>query len=60
MSLLLCGRCEQECERELPLMSILAKVGEKLAKTEKFNIRAGRGPVQDVENSECRGPTCFR
>jgi acetyl-CoA decarbonylase/synthase complex subunit alpha len=44
-----CGRCEQECERELPLMSMLAKVGEKLAKTEKFNIRAGRGPVQDVE-----------
>ncbi|NYB51468.1 MAG: CO dehydrogenase/acetyl-CoA synthase complex subunit epsilon [Methanobacteriaceae archaeon] len=44
-----CGRCEQECERELPLMSMLAKVGEKLAKDEKFNIRAGRGPVQDVE-----------
>ncbi|MFU2191011.1 MAG: acetyl-CoA decarbonylase/synthase complex subunit alpha [Firmicutes bacterium ADurb.Bin419] len=44
-----CGRCEQECERELPLMSMLAKAGEKLAKTEKFNIRAGRGPVQDVE-----------
>ena len=44
-----CGRCEQECERELPLMSMLAKVGERSAKTEKFNIRAGRGPVQDVE-----------
>ena len=44
-----CGRCEQECERELPLMSMLAKAGEKLAKDEKFNIRAGRGPVQDVE-----------
>jgi len=44
-----CGRCEQECERELPLMSMLAKVGERSSKTEKFNIRAGRGPVQDVE-----------
>jgi acetyl-CoA decarbonylase/synthase complex subunit alpha len=54
-----CGRCEQECERELPLMSMLAKVGEKLAKTEKFNIRAGRGPVQDG-NPTCRRSTCFR
>jgi len=44
-----CGRCEQECERDLPLMSMLAKVGEKLSKEEKFNIRAGRGPAQDVE-----------
>lgn len=44
-----CGRCEQECERELPLMSILAKVGERLVKDQKYNIRAGRGPVQDVE-----------
>ena len=30
-------------------MSMLAKVGEKLSKEEKFNIRAGRGPAQDVE-----------
>jgi anaerobic carbon-monoxide dehydrogenase, CODH/ACS complex subunit alpha len=44
-----CGRCEQECERDLPLMSMLAKVGERLSKEEKFNIRAGRGPAQDVE-----------
>ncbi|MGB9937391.1 MAG: CO dehydrogenase/acetyl-CoA synthase complex subunit alpha [Methanobacterium sp.] len=44
-----CGRCEQECERDLPLMSMLAKVGEHFVKDEKYNIRAGRGPVQDVE-----------
>ena len=44
-----CGRCEQECERDLPLMSMLTKVGEKYVKDEKYNIRAGRGPVQDVE-----------
>jgi len=51
-----CGRCEQECERELPLMSMLAKVGERSAKTEKFNIRAGRGPVQDVEVRQVGAP----
>lgn len=44
-----CGRCEQECERDLPLISMLTKVGEYYVKDEKFNVRAGRGPVQDVE-----------
>jgi acetyl-CoA decarbonylase/synthase complex subunit alpha len=44
-----CGRCEQECERNLPLISMLTKVGEHYVKNEKFNVRAGRGPIQDVE-----------
>jgi len=44
-----CGRCEQECERDLPLMDFVTKVGEHFVKDEKFSIRAGRGPVQDVE-----------
>lgn len=44
-----CGRCEQECERELPLMSMITKVGEHYVKDQKYNMRAGRGPVQDVE-----------
>lgn len=44
-----CGRCEQECERDLPLISMLTKVGEHYVKDEKFNVRAGRGPIQDVE-----------
>ncbi len=44
-----CGRCEQECEVDLPLISMLTKVGERFVKDEIFNVRAGRGPVQDVE-----------
>lgn len=44
-----CGRCEQECERELPLISMLNKVGEHTVKDQKFNMRSGRGPIQDVE-----------
>ena len=44
-----CGRCEQECERDLPLMSMLTKIGEHYVKDEKYNVRAGRGPIQDIE-----------
>jgi len=51
-----CGRCEQECERDLPLMSMLAKVGEHYVKDEKYNVRAGRGPVQDVEIRKVGAP----
>lgn len=51
-----CGRCEQECERDLPLMSMLTKVGEHFVKDEKYNVRAGRGPVQDVEIRKVGAP----
>ena len=44
-----CGRCEQNCERNLPLVSMLTKVGERYVKDEKYNVRAGRGPIQDIE-----------
>jgi acetyl-CoA decarbonylase/synthase complex subunit alpha len=44
-----CGRCEQNCERDLPLMSMLTKVGEHYVKDEKYNVRVGRGPIQDIE-----------
>lgn len=51
-----CGRCEQECEVDLPLISMLTKVGEHFVKDEKFNVRAGRGPVQDVEIRKVGAP----
>ncbi len=51
-----CGRCEQECERELPLMSMITKVGEHYIKDQKYNMRAGRGPVQDVEIRKVGAP----
>lgn len=51
-----CGRCEQECEVDLPLISMLTKVGEQNIKNEKFNVRAGRGPVQDVEIRKVGAP----
>ncbi|MGC9517531.1 MAG: CO dehydrogenase/acetyl-CoA synthase complex subunit alpha [Methanomicrobiales archaeon] len=51
-----CGRCEQECERELPLISMLTKIGEHTVKDQKFFMRAGRGPVQDVEIRKVGAP----
>ncbi|WBF10635.1 CO dehydrogenase/acetyl-CoA synthase complex subunit epsilon [Methanothermobacter marburgensis] len=44
-----CGRCEQECERDIPIVSMVTKAGERRVKDEKYKIRAGRGPAQDVE-----------
>jgi acetyl-CoA decarbonylase/synthase complex subunit alpha len=44
-----CGRCEQECERNIPIVSMVTKAGERRVKDEKYRIRAGRGPAQDVE-----------
>ena len=51
-----CGRCEQECEREIPLMSMMAKIGENKLKEQRFNMRSGRGPIQDVEIRKVGAP----
>ncbi|MGL4669224.1 MAG: CO dehydrogenase/acetyl-CoA synthase complex subunit alpha [Methanobacteriaceae archaeon] len=44
-----CGRCEQECPENIPIIDLMARIGESNLKKERFNVRAGRGPVQDVE-----------
>lgn len=44
-----CGRCEQECPRDIPIISMMARIGENNLQDQKYNVRAGRGPVQDVE-----------
>lgn len=51
-----CGRCEQECERDIPIMSMMAKIGENKLKEQRFNMRAGRGPIQDVEIRKVGAP----
>jgi acetyl-CoA decarbonylase/synthase complex subunit alpha len=51
-----CGRCEEECERNLPLVSFITKAGDHFVKNQKFKMRAGRGPVQDVEIRKVGGP----
>lgn len=44
-----CGRCEQACRVSLPVHSFIIKAGEKKLKEETYKVRAGRGPIQDVE-----------
>ncbi|MEM2393524.1 MAG: CO dehydrogenase/acetyl-CoA synthase complex subunit alpha [Candidatus Bathyarchaeia archaeon] len=44
-----CGKCEQACRVGLQVHSFIIKAGEKKLKEETYKVRAGRGPIQDVE-----------
>lgn len=44
-----CGRCEEACPVKLQIHSFIVKAGEKKLKEETYKVRAGRGPIQDVE-----------
>jgi acetyl-CoA decarbonylase/synthase complex subunit alpha len=44
-----CGRCEEACPAGLQVHSFIVKAGEKKLKEETYKVRAGRGPIQDVE-----------
>lgn len=40
-----CGKCEQICPRGVPIFKIMQVAASK----EKWNVRAGRGPIMDTE-----------
>lgn len=44
-----CTRCEKACPVGIPIFSLISKASERKMKEEVFKIRAGRGPIQDVE-----------
>ncbi len=44
-----CVRCEQACDRNIPILSLIEKAAEKKIKTEKYIVRTGRGAISDVE-----------
>lgn len=44
-----CAKCEGACPEDLPLHSFIIKAAEKKMREEKFNIRVGRGAIQDTE-----------
>jgi acetyl-CoA decarbonylase/synthase complex subunit alpha len=44
-----CGRCENDCEREIKVFDLIAKAAQIELKEEKYVVRSGRGPIQDVE-----------
>ena len=44
-----CGRCESDCMKEVSPLTLIMYAGRDKIRNEKFNMRAGRGPIQDVE-----------
>lgn len=44
-----CGRCEQVCPQDIPIVSLMYAVRAKDLEKERYKIRAGRGPIQDWE-----------
>ncbi|MFA4917188.1 MAG: CO dehydrogenase/acetyl-CoA synthase complex subunit alpha [Syntrophales bacterium] len=47
-----CGKCDQECPRDVPII----KTMQAAASWEKWNIRAGRGPIMDTEIRKVGAP----
>ena len=44
-----CGRCEAECMKEVSPLTLIQYAGRERIRTETFNCRVGRGPIQDTE-----------
>jgi len=44
-----CGRCENVCSKEIPIVSLLGELARERARKEKYKVRSGRGPIQDTE-----------
>ncbi len=44
-----CGRCELECPQGISPMNLIQASALDILKAEKYTMRAGRGPVTDVE-----------
>jgi len=54
-----CGKCLEKCRNNIPIMDILIKGFGSHLKSEKFHIRSGRGPIQDVEIRKVGAPIVF-
>jgi len=44
-----CGRCEVDCKKEVSPLTLIMYAGREKIRNEKYNMRAGRGPIQDTE-----------
>ncbi|MDD1728355.1 MAG: CO dehydrogenase/acetyl-CoA synthase complex subunit alpha [Methanospirillum sp.] len=51
-----CGKCEDACTKEIPVHSVILAASDETMQSERFNIRAGRGAIQDIEIREVGGP----
>ncbi|MHA1373222.1 MAG: CO dehydrogenase/acetyl-CoA synthase complex subunit alpha [Promethearchaeota archaeon] len=44
-----CGRCEADCQKNVSPLTLIMYAGRDKIRNEKFNMRVGRGPIQDTE-----------
>ncbi|MFX1324974.1 MAG: CO dehydrogenase/acetyl-CoA synthase complex subunit alpha [Promethearchaeota archaeon] len=44
-----CGRCEKDCMKGVSPLTLIMYASREYIRTEKYNCRAGRGPIQDTE-----------
>jgi len=51
-----CARCEDICRDDIDILNVIEKAAEKYIKEEKYNVRAGRGPISDVEIRDVGAP----
>lgn len=51
-----CGKCEDACIKDIPIHSLIISAAENQIQSERFNVRAGRGAIQDIEIREVGGP----
>ena len=51
-----CGKCEDVCTKDIPIHSLIVSAANNQVQAERFNVRAGRGAIQDIEIREVGGP----
>jgi acetyl-CoA decarbonylase/synthase complex subunit alpha len=54
-----CGRCESACPENIKIISMISKASEDKLANESYEIRIGRGAIQDVEIREVGSPIVF-
>lgn len=54
-----CGKCMEACEKNIPLIDIIRIASQEKIDAEKFSMRTGRGPIQDVEIRKVGAPIVF-
>ncbi|HWQ66544.1 MAG TPA: CO dehydrogenase/acetyl-CoA synthase complex subunit alpha [Methanospirillum sp.] len=51
-----CGKCEDVCNKEIPVHSAILSAADDQMRSERFTVRSGRGAIQDIEIREVGGP----
>ncbi|RJS49962.1 MAG: acetyl-CoA decarbonylase/synthase complex subunit alpha [Methanobacterium sp.] len=54
-----CGKCSEECSQDMPMVNLIRWAAQDKIEAEKFLIRSGRGPIQDVEIRRVGAPIVF-